>query len=200
MSLPASAAAAPSAAVRRHRFHAPGASPAQAAQAQERLCLLLAQDGSTTRLCEALAGGPVQLVLHYQERVAPVPPVVQSLLPGAQFIERCTSLCAQGEVMMDNLTYVALDRLSSELREGLAAGTLPIGHLLATLWVRRSAVEAARAAPLYERLWQHVGLADAPASRAYTIYSEQGPLFLIAETYRGGMRRHGTGGPAGSAA
>jgi len=32
-------------------------------------------------------------------------------LPGTRFIERITSLVAHGEVMMDNLTYIALDGL-----------------------------------------------------------------------------------------
>ncbi|HEX6708609.1 MAG TPA: hypothetical protein VF169_27985 [Albitalea sp.] len=150
------------------------------------LALLLAQDGSTTRLCETIAAGPITLQLLHQAPTADVPAAVREALPGTRFIERITSLCAHGEVMMDNLTYIALGDLDRTLQRDLEAGELPIGHLLARLWVRREPVAGAEA--LHERLWGTVGLPDAAATRAYRILTPEGPRMLIAETYRRGMR------------
>lgn len=151
------------------------------------LQLLLAQDGSTTRLCEAIAGGPVQLQLLHQRFTNDVPTTVRAALGGTAFIERCTCLAAHGQVMMDNLAYIALEGLAADVRRDLEAGALPIGHLLQRLWVRREALPDAT--ELLERLWEWVGMADAPASRVYRIVTPEGPRMVIAETYRGGMRR-----------
>jgi len=86
---------------------------------------------------------------------------------------------------MDNLCYIALEGLPGELRRDLEEARLPIGHLLARLWVRR---EFQAAAPrLYERLWAAVGLPDPAAARTYTIVTPAGPCMLIAEAYRRGM-------------
>src|SRR5213595_3280054 len=92
--------------LQRRRFHDASASPALAAHANGVLRLLLAQDGSTTRLCEAIAAGPVSLHVIEQQIVAAVPAEIDSILPGATFIERITCLAAQGEVFMDNLSYI----------------------------------------------------------------------------------------------
>lgn len=173
---------------RRARFHE-GLS-GHVPEAEILLRVLLAQDGSATRLCEAIAGRPLSLQVR-QGIAANVPPVVYGLLPGEHFIERFSSLSARGEVMMDNLVYVALDRVGAELRAGLERGTVPIGHLLETLWVRRRALRADVGGPLHERLWAEVGLPDPAASRAYSISTPDGPLFLIAETFRRGMRALG---------
>lgn len=169
----------------RRRFADAGASRAGAAHARHVLKLLLAQDGSTTRLCEVVAGGPVQLHLLAQRLTDEAPAAVRDALPGTTCIERVTCLAAHGEVMMDNLSYIALDGLDRDLRDALVAGGSPIGHLLAGRWVRRAPL---RAAPgLLERLWQHVGLPDAAASRHYRIEAPQGPMMVIAETFRRGM-------------
>ena len=149
------------------------------------LRLLLAQDGSTTRLCEAVAGGPVQLHVVAQAVTDDVPSSVRETLAGPHFIERVTCLAAHGEVMMDNLTYIALAGLDADLRRDLEAGTAPIGHLLAPLWIRRSALAFAQ--DLLARLWHQVGLPDSNASRVYKIETAQRPLMVIAETYRQGM-------------
>ena len=151
------------------------------------LALLLAQDGSTTRLCETVAGGPVALWVYAQRTVDSVPAEVRAVLPGARFIERITCLAAHGQVLMDNLTYIALDGLAPDLQRDLEAATLPIGHLLARLWVRRAALAPEAAPVLTARLWDVVGVPDAPASRSYRIVTPEGPLMLIAETYRRGM-------------
>jgi chorismate-pyruvate lyase len=150
------------------------------------LRLLLAQDGSTTRLCEAIAGGPVQLQVLRQHVTRDVPAVVRAALGGTEFIERCTCLTAHGQVMMDNLTYIALEGLAADVRRDLEAGAMPIGHLLQRLWVRRETLPDA--ADLLQRLWQQVGMADAPSSRVYRIVTPEGPRMVIAETYRSGMR------------
>ena len=170
----------------RQRFHQPSDPPAQAERARSMLQLLLAQDGSTTRLCEAIADGPVSLHVLAQRVVDVVPAEVRATLPGSGFIERITCLAAHGQVLMDNLTYIALDGLPADVRRDLEAGVMPIGHLLARLWVRRTFLDAAPV--LYERLWDAVGgLADADASRTYCIATPEGPRMLIAETYRRGM-------------
>lgn len=154
--------------------------------APDLLRLLLAQDGSTTRLCETVAGGPVELLLLHQVMTADVPPVVRDALPGEHFIERVTSLAAHGEVMMDNLSYIALDGLPRDVQADLEAGRLPIGHLLARLWVKRAAWQPT--SWLFERLDAAVGVRDDAASRAYRILTPDGPSMLIAETFRRGMR------------
>ena len=150
------------------------------------LRLLQAQDGSTTRLCEAIAGGSVALHVLEQRVVHVAPREVHDALPGSSFIERVTCIAAHGEVMMDNLSYIALEGLPPHLRRDLEDGVMPIGHLLARLWVRRSFLAAAPM--MYERLWTVVGLPDPDASRAYYIATPEGPRMLIAETYRRGMR------------
>ena len=171
--------------MQRERFDDPKAAPADAAHAQRILTLLLAQDGSTTRLCETIARGPVDLLVLRQEVTSEVPAIVREVLPGTQFIERVTSLAAHGQVMMDNIAYIALDGLSGDLRRDLEDGTLPIGHLLARLWVRRARLPDATA--LQDRLWGLVGQPDAPATRAYSITTPEGARMVIAETYRRGM-------------
>ena len=177
-----------SSALRQAFFLEPAPGAATVTSAAALLKVLLAQDGSTTRVCEAIAGGAVSLQLAHQCVTTAVPAAVRQSLPGTQFIERVSSLCAHGQVMMDNLVYVALEGLSAPLRAGLEGGSMPIGHLLELLWVRRRPLPAPVTTPLLARLWQEVGDPDAAASRAYTIATPQGPLFLIAETYRYGMR------------
>jgi chorismate-pyruvate lyase len=170
---------------RRERFADAAATPAQAAIERQVLRLLMAQDGSTTRLCEAVAGGPVELLLIKQHVTSEVPAIVREQLPGTQFIERITSLAAHGQVLMDNLTYIALDGLEPAIDADLRAGTLPIGHLLARLWVRRERIT--QADELTRTLWNAVGLPDEAATRAYRITTPTSARMLIAETYRRGM-------------
>ena len=155
------------------------------------LDLLLAQDGSTTRLCEAVAGGPVELHLVHQQVTNDVPDIVRQQLPGATFIERITFLCAHGEVLMDNLAFIAMAGLEPDIEADLLAGKLPIGHLLARLWVRREPI--ADTAGLAQRLWGAVGLPDPAATRAYRIVTRDAARMVIAETFRRGMLmdRHG---------
>lgn len=149
------------------------------------LALLLAQDGSTTRLCEAVAGGPVSVLLHGQEVVGEVPGPVRARLPGEAFIRRVTSLVAQGQVLMDNLSYIALQGLEPDVEADLRAGVMPIGHLLARWWVRRDRLTPADL--LLQPLWQVVGLPDPDAARAYVIVTPAGPRMVIAEAFRRGM-------------
>lgn len=157
----------------------------QAAHARRLLPLLLAQDGSTTRLCETIAAGPVSLLVLEQRIVDAVPAAVSAALPGKRFIERITCLAAHGQVMMDNLSYIALDGLAADVKRDLEAGNMPIGHLLSRLWVRRRFLDAEPT--LYARLWTAVGLPDPAASRVYSIATPEGPLMLLAESYRRGM-------------
>jgi chorismate-pyruvate lyase len=149
------------------------------------LDLLLAQDGSTTRLCETVAGGPIAVLVLRQAVTVEVPDLVRSHLPGSHFIERITSLVAHGEVMMDNLVYIALDGLEPDIESDLRAGTMPIGHLLARWWVRRAWI--ASADDMNRRLWQAVGSPDPDATRCHAIVTPEGPRMVLAETFRRGM-------------
>ncbi|MDP2008401.1 MAG: hypothetical protein Q8K45_22225 [Rubrivivax sp.] len=149
------------------------------------LRLLLAQDGSMTRLCEALAGRPVQLHLSAQRSTHGVPAQVQEGLRARHFIERISSLVLDGEVLTDNLVYVALDGLDPALRDQLQAGGQPIGHLIAGRWARRDTL---RAGPgLLAPLWHAVGQVDPDATRCYTMHTPEGPPMLICETFRHGL-------------
>jgi chorismate-pyruvate lyase len=170
------------AALERCRFHDVGSDPAAAAL----LRLLLAQDGSATRLCETIAGGAIALHLLEQRVVSVLPVDAHALLPGREYLERITSIAAHGEVMMDNLSYIALERLPPALRGELEGGRVPIGHLLGGLWMRRRFV--APGAAFFERLWAVVGQPDPAASRAYCVDTPEGACMLIGETFRRGMR------------
>jgi chorismate-pyruvate lyase len=155
------------------------------------LRVLLGQDGSTTRLCEAIAGGPVELFVHAQTRVETVPNGVLEHLGGSTWIERITSLHLAGRVMMDNLTWTRVDRIPAEFADDLERGELPVGRLLDRLFVKRQIIPASS---LGEILWSVTGLPDARASRAYTIStqngsSEAGAFMLVFETYRAEIAR-----------
>jgi len=78
----------------RERFHDPAHTPAQRAHAQALLQLLIAQDGSATRLCEVIAGAPLGLQVR-QAVTSAVPPIVRAQLPGTAFLERYSTLGAQ---------------------------------------------------------------------------------------------------------
>ncbi len=149
------------------------------------LRMLLALDGSTTRVCEALAQTPVQLQLISQQQTQDVPAAVREQLGGSAWLVRVTSLHAHGRVLMDNLSFTRLDAVPDGFLQRLNEGTAPIGHLLARLFVRREPVVGS--AQVEQMLWQHVGLPDARASRCYRIVTEQGPLMMIFEAYRAGM-------------
>jgi chorismate-pyruvate lyase len=155
------------------------------------LRLLLGQDGSTTRLCEAIAGAPVELCLHSQSRVEVVPDSVLEHLGGSSWIERVTSLHVAGRVMMDNLTWTRVDRIPAEFARDLERGELPVGRLLDRLFVKRRRILVSS---LGEILWAVTGSPDPRASRTYTIStqigsSEAGAFMLVFETYRAEIAR-----------
>lgn len=172
--------------MRRNRYGASAVDPVSRGHADRLLPLLLAYDGSTTRLCETIVGGPLELQLIGQATTTDVPAEVRQELPGQRFIERVTCLVANGEVMMDNLAYIALEGLPAHVRQDLEAGRVPIGHVLARLFVQRALLPRLRA-PLLPRLWSAVGEPDLAASRAYVITTATGPMMLLAETFRDGM-------------
>ena len=146
---------------------------------------LLALDGSTTRVCEALARRPVEVQLRHQRQTVDVPAAVREQLGGDRWLERVASLHAHGRVMMDNLSYTRLDAVPEWFLLGLDAGQAPVGHLLQRLFVQRETVAGSDA--LSNALWSHVGLPDARASRSYRIITPTSPLMLICEVYRAGM-------------
>jgi chorismate-pyruvate lyase len=149
------------------------------------LRMLLALDGSTTRVCEAVAQAPMQVQLIQQQQTHEVPAAVREQLGGSSWLTRVTSLHAHGQVLMDNLSFTRLDAVPAWFLQGLNDGAAPIGHLLQRLFVQREPV--AGSVQIEQMLWQHVGQPDARASRCYCIVTEQGPLMLIFEAYRGGM-------------
>lgn len=151
---------------------------------QPLLRLLLAQDGSATRLCEALARRPITVQLQFQRRTTDVPPSVLAQLGGKAWLERATTLHAHGVVLMDNLSYTRLDAVPDWFLAGLDAGTTPIGHLLDRLPIQRD--DLALTDDIAERLWPHVGLPDARAAKLYRISTVDGPLMLVMETFRAG--------------
>ncbi|MGY4831595.1 chorismate--pyruvate lyase family protein [Sphaerotilaceae bacterium SBD11-9] len=149
------------------------------------LRMLIALDGSTTRVCEALAQAPMQIQLLRQEQTDEVPDDVREQLGGESWLVRVTAMHAHGQVMMDNLSFTRLDAVPGWFLDQLKEGTAPIGHLLQHLFVRRETVPAS---PRVEALlWKHVGLPDARASRGYRIVTEKKPLMMIFEAFRGGM-------------
>jgi len=149
------------------------------------LRLLLAQDGSTTRLCDALLGR-VEVEVHSQEVLAAAPDGAAPHLGGGAVLERVTSLHRDGLVAMDNLALVRLDGLPGALRAGLEAGRLPLGRLLDGALLRRRPLEdPLLLAALLARLEEAGGgPADPRASRAYLIEGQGGLSILVAETYR----------------
>lgn len=171
----------------RQAFHGPGpATPA----AQTLLTVLLAQDGSTTRLCEALSGGPLTLQVLLQQSIAAPPALVRQALPEGPWIERVSSLVAHGQVLTDNLVYIATPALEPALADGLHGGRHPIGHLLRGRFTQRRFLDDT--ASLLDRLWQHVGTPDPAASRAYVLSTPQGPLMVVVEAFRRGLRGRGS--------
>jgi len=149
------------------------------------LRVMVEQDGSMTRLCEALAGAPVELRLRHQCLTHEVPPEVCGLLPGARFIERVTSLVSAGRVLADNLVYVALLGLDAELQQDLQTGRRPIGHLMDGRPHRRDVVQVGPA--VLGRLWATVGVPTPEAMRCYTMRTPQGSAMLVCEALRRGL-------------
>ncbi|MFY7855948.1 MAG: hypothetical protein ACOVQT_07405 [Rubrivivax sp.] len=175
----------------RHRFADVADGLPLSHEAQALLTLLLTQDGSTTRLCEALAGAPVGLKVHHQFETLEVPPVVTQELPGRRFLQRCTSLVHDGEVLTDNISWVSMLALPPALRAQLVSAQIPIGHLLQKLWTRKRPLVHSPA--LLAPLWGTVGLADEAASRAYVITAPEGPCMVVVECFRRGLRTAGQG-------
>ncbi len=156
------------------------------AWARHWLRVLLEQDGSATLLCELVAGGPIRLDVTHQIITDDVPDEVRRQLPGDAFIERQVCLSFDDEVMMDNLTYVACDRIDPALRQYLLDGTAPIGHLFDQRWTRKQTVEPID--DVVARLWGRSGLPDPAAVRAYLLQMPESTCMLITETFRAGMR------------
>jgi len=175
---------------RRRRFLDASQPARELAWSRRLLALLLAQTGSTTRLCEWIASGPVGLELVHQAwRDAP-PPALQGIAGQGPTLERVTTIHAHGEAMMDNLVFVPGEGLGDDLLEGLRAGTIPVGHLVDRGFTRRSPMPTgAERDAFLDLLWARFGLAEPEAARAYILEISGGPRLLIAEAYRHGMLR-----------
>jgi len=123
--------------LKRRRFGTGVSTPADAAVARA-LLPLCAQDGSTTRLCETIAGGPIQLHVLEQRACNDPPEPVRCALPGTRLIERFSCLASRGAVMLDSLAYVTTQTLPRDVAQEIEGGERPIGHLLERLWIRRA--------------------------------------------------------------
>ena len=149
------------------------------------LPVLLHQDGSTTRLLEALSGAPVQVQVLRQHVVDALPAALAGVLPGTRFLRRLTCLVAGGHVLLDSIAYIAIEALPVDVVHELQEGRRPIGHLLARLWTRRRF--RGGDGDLFEELWQIAGTPDAAASRSCVIDTPQGPCMVLGETFRAGI-------------
>lgn len=152
------------------------------------LRLLLTHDGSTTRLCEAIEGAPMQIHLHQQQTVSQVPAEVLHILGGNLWLQRVTSLHnSKAEVFMDNLSFTRLDAVPAWFIEALNEGSTPIGRLLDQLFIKR--VKTPTSPALQDLLWNAVGMPDARASRSYYVATPEGPFMLIFEVFRNALTR-----------
>lgn len=147
--------------------------------------MLLVQDGSATLMCETLANGPVQLDVLHQQITEDVPAEVRAHLPGNAFIERQVCLSHMGQVMMDNLTYIALEQLDPDVRRHLEQGQYPIGYIFDVKLTRKRPITCP--ASVLDNLWARCGLPDPDAARSYVLEIENNSCMLITETYRAGM-------------
>jgi chorismate-pyruvate lyase len=154
------------------------------------LRLLLCQDGSTTRLLETLTGAQITVHVIEQGFVDTLPVQLAGVLPGKTFLRRLTSLEADGRVLLDSISYIAVEVLPRSVVQELVAGIRPIGHLLARSWTRR--VFRNEDTPLLEELWDAIGTPDPQASRSTLIVTPEGPCMVLGETFRQGVLAHGT--------
>lgn len=171
----------------RHRYR-DGLLPGMAttAWADAWLEVLIAQDGSATLLSETMAHSSVRLDVVHQAVTDEVPDDVRRYLSGRRFLERQVCMSHNGEVMMDNLSFVALDSIDAELRTLLEEGVAPIGHIFSTRWIRKRPVENI---PIVQnRLWDRSGFPDPEAVRSYLLEMPETTCMLITETFRAGMR------------
>jgi chorismate-pyruvate lyase len=152
-------------------------------QHESLLRLLLTHDGSTTRLCEAVDGAPMQIHLHQQQAVSQVPTEVIHILGGNLWLQRVTSMHnSKAEVFMDNLSFTRLDAVPAWFIEALNEGHTPIGRLLDQLFIKR--IKTSVNSELKDLLWSTVGMPDERASRSYYVATPEGPFMLIFEVFR----------------
>lgn len=172
-------------------FHQSTDTASQALRASSVLKLLLNQDGSTTRIFEKLVGGPITLRVLEQGVVPDLPSQLAGVLPGKRFLRRLVTLGANGHVMLDGISYIAMDVLPAAALKKLELGAAPIGHLLSELWVRREFRSGDE--QLFDQLWAAVGDPDPDASRSFVIHTPNEPCMVIAETFRRGVLEVGAG-------
>lgn len=172
---------------RRYGADVPSGTPL-AAWSDAWLRVLLAQDGSATLLCETIVGAPVSLDVVHQSVTTQVPDSVRQQLGGRRFIERQVVMSYDGAVMMDNLTFVSLDRIDPEVATHLAQRQSPIGYIFEAKSTKKRPV--AQDDAILDRLWSRCGLPDREAARSYILDIDNIACMLITETYRAGMR-HG---------
>jgi chorismate-pyruvate lyase len=171
---------------RRYRDDLPSGTPL-AAWAEAWLRVLLTHDGSATLLCETIARQRVSLEVSHQAIATEAPEVVAAHLGGRRFLERQVVLHHENEVMMDNLTYVALDLIDDDVAAHLAERRSPIGHIFEHKPTKKRPI--ALDCAILDRLWSRAGIPDAEAARSYVLNADRAACMLITECYRAGMRR-----------
>jgi chorismate-pyruvate lyase len=149
------------------------------------LQVLLAQDGSTTRLLETIAGEKICVHVIEQEVVHELPRELAGSLPGKSFLRRLTTLEAKGHVLLDSISYIAIDALPEAVVRELQEGVRPIGTVLSCLWTRRTF--RSQDTSLLEELWSAVGHPDERASRSSCVHTPEGPCMILGETFRRGV-------------
>lgn len=169
----------------RERFQSGADAPAGSISAATLLQVLLHQDGSTTRLLEMLVGSAITVHVLVQGFVDELPPPLANSLAGKRFLRRLSTLEARGHVLLDSISYTAIDALPASVARGLLEGVRPIGHVFSSLWTKRSF--GSDGTQLLEELWSTVGEPHREASRSCVVLIPEGPCMLLAETIRQGI-------------
>lgn len=149
------------------------------------LRFLISQDGSTTRLLESVVGGKITVHVLDQRLVQELPRELDSFLPGSSFLRRLTFLEARGHVLLDSLSYIAIEALPPSVIQELQEGNSPIGNMLSQLWTKRAF--RTQDTFLFEELWHATASPDPQASRSCCIYTSRSPCMILGETFRRGV-------------
>jgi chorismate-pyruvate lyase len=147
--------------------------------------MLIGQDGSTTRLLETIAGERISVHIIEQGVVRELPRDLASGLAGKSFLRRVTALEAKGHVLLDCLSYIAMDVLPKPIVRELQEGVLPIGSVLSRVCTRRTFRNHDES--LLRELWSVVGYPDWRASRSSCLHTPAGACMILGETFRRGV-------------
>jgi chorismate-pyruvate lyase len=171
--------------LRREPFPSPSEHANDVAWEEVILRMLIGQDGSTTRLLETMAGERISVHIIEQRVLHELPQELTGDLPGNSFLRRVVALEAKGHVLLDSISYIAMDALPEPISRELQEGVLPIGTVLSRLWTRRTFRD--QDTNLFEQLWSATGHPDRRASRSSCLHTPNGPCIILGETFRHGV-------------